>query len=77
MVHTIAAVLLRNRDDAVRLRELRQWSQVPGLMLSVRDADAEKVKSLDSGANDYVTKPFGIPELMARLRVLLRQGAKA
>ena len=59
------------------LREIRQWSEVPVLMLSVRDAEAEKVKALDSGANDYVTKPFGIQELMARLRVLLRQGAKS
>jgi two-component system, OmpR family, KDP operon response regulator KdpE len=58
------------------LRELRQWSQVPVLMLSVRDAETEKVKALDIGANDYVTKPFGVQELMARLRVLLRQGAK-
>ncbi|QDE41394.1 response regulator transcription factor [Luteibacter pinisoli] len=59
------------------LRELRTWTQVPVLMLSVRDAETEKVKALDHGANDYVTKPFGIQELMARLRVLLRQGAKA
>ncbi|NII55724.1 response regulator transcription factor [Luteibacter sp. SG786] len=58
------------------LRELRAWSQVPVLMLSVRDAESEKVKALDRGANDYVTKPFGIQELMARLRVLLRTGAK-
>jgi two-component system, OmpR family, KDP operon response regulator KdpE len=54
------------------LAELRQWSQVPVLMLSVRDAESEKVRALDHGANDYVTKPFGIQELMARLRVLLR-----
>jgi len=47
------------------------------VMLSVRDAETEKVKALDTGANDYVTKPFGIQELMARLRVLLRQSAKA
>ncbi|HEY4091498.1 MAG TPA: response regulator transcription factor [Luteibacter sp.] len=59
------------------LRELRMWSQVPVVMLSVRDAETEKVKALDIGANDYVTKPFGIQELMARLRVLLRQSAKA
>lgn len=58
------------------LRELRAWTQVPVLMLSVRDAESEKVRALDLGANDYVTKPFGIQELMARLRVLLRQGAK-
>ena len=54
------------------LAEMRQWSQVPVLMLSVRDAESEKVRALDHGANDYVTKPFGIQELMARLRVLLR-----
>jgi two-component system, OmpR family, KDP operon response regulator KdpE len=59
------------------LRELRTWSQVPVVMLSVRDAETEKVKALDNGANDYVTKPFGVQELMARLRVLLRQSAKA
>jgi len=58
------------------LREIRQWSQVPVLMLSVRDTEAEKVRALDGGANDYVTKPFGIQELMARLRVLLRQAAR-
>ena len=58
------------------LRELRTWSEVPVLMLSVRDAEGEKVRALDHGANDYVTKPFGIQELMARLRVLLRQGAR-
>jgi len=58
------------------LREIRTWSEVPVLMLSVRDSEAEKVPALDHGANDYVTKPFGIQELMARLRVLLRQGAK-
>lgn len=58
------------------LREIRMWSEVPVLMLSVRDSESEKVRALDHGANDYVTKPFGIQELMARLRVLLRQGAK-
>jgi two-component system, OmpR family, KDP operon response regulator KdpE len=45
---------------------------VPVLMLSVRDTELEKVKALDAGANDYMTKPFGIQELMARLRALLR-----
>jgi two-component system KDP operon response regulator KdpE len=54
------------------LAELRQWSQLPVLMLSVRDAEREKVNALDHGANDYMTKPFGIQELMARLRALLR-----
>ena len=54
------------------LAELRQWSQLPVLMLSARDAESEKVRALDHGANDYVSKPFGIQELMARLRALLR-----
>jgi two-component system KDP operon response regulator KdpE len=67
---------LPDREGHDVLRELRQWSEVPVLMLSVRDAETEKVKALDHGANDYVTKPFGIQELMARLRVLLRQSAK-
>ena len=54
------------------LAELRQWRQLPVLMLSVRNAESEKVSALDQGANDYMTKPFGIQELMARLRALLR-----
>ncbi len=54
------------------LGELRQWSQVPVIMLTVRDGEAEKVAALDGGANDYVTKPFGVQELMARIRGLLR-----
>ena len=66
---------LPDREGHEVLGELRQWSSVPVLMLSVRDAEAEKVKALDHGANDYVTKPFGIQELMARLRVLLRSRA--
>lgn len=55
------------------LRDLRGWSHVPVLMLSVRADEVEKVAALDAGANDYVTKPFGTQELMARIRVLLRQ----
>jgi two-component system KDP operon response regulator KdpE len=68
---------LPDRDGHAVLSELRQWSQVPVLMLSVRSAEAEKVRALDAGANDYVTKPFGIQELMARLRALLRDRAIA
>jgi two-component system KDP operon response regulator KdpE len=68
---------LPDRDGHEVLSELRQWSQVPVLMLSVRNTEAEKVRALDSGANDYVTKPFGIQELMARLRALLRDRAVA
>ena len=54
------------------LGELRQWSQVPVIMLTVRASETEKVRALDAGANDYVTKPFGTQELMARVRALLR-----
>ncbi len=57
------------------LRELRGWSSVPVIVLSVRSSEAEKVLALDAGANDYVTKPFGVQELSARLRGLLRHKA--
>ncbi|RDS80206.1 response regulator [Dyella monticola] len=66
---------LPDREGHEVLAELRQWTQVPVLMLSVRDTEKEKVKALDAGANDYMTKPFGIQELMARLRALLRSRA--
>ena len=52
-----------------------QWSQVPVIVLTVRADEAEKVAALDAGANDYVTKPFGVQELMARVRALLRAHA--
>ena len=63
---------LPDLDGHEVLGELRQWSQVPVIMLTVRDGEAEKVAALDGGANDYVTKPFGVQELMARIRGLLR-----
>ncbi len=63
---------LPDQDGQTVLRELRQWSQVPVIVLTVRADEREKVQLLDAGANDYVTKPFGIEELMARIRVLLR-----
>lgn len=63
---------LPDLDGHEVLRELRQWSQVPVIMLTVRADESEKVSALDAGANDYVTKPFGIQELMARIRALLR-----
>lgn len=66
---------LPDRDGLDVLRDIRQWSQVPVLMLTVRAHESEKVAALDAGANDYVTKPFGIQELMARIRVLLRAHA--
>lgn len=54
------------------LRDLRDFSAVPVIVLSVRASETEKVRALDAGAHDYVTKPFGIQELMARIRSLLR-----
>ena len=68
---------LPDKDGHEVLEELRQWSQVPVIMLTVRADEAEKVASLDAGANDYVTKPFGIQELMARVRAMLRARATA
>ena len=64
---------LPDLDGFEVLSELRAWSNVPVIVLSVRSDELEKVKLLDAGANDYVTKPFSIQELMARIRVLLRQ----
>ncbi|MFH0922069.1 MAG: response regulator [Fibrobacterota bacterium] len=55
------------------IRKLREWSEVPVLILSVREASDEKVKALDAGADDYITKPFDASELLARLRALHRR----
>ncbi|MBA3268161.1 MAG: response regulator [Acidimicrobiia bacterium] len=55
------------------IRGLRGWSQVPIIILSARDGQPDKVAALDAGADDYVTKPFGMDELMARLRAALRR----
>jgi two-component system KDP operon response regulator KdpE len=68
---------LPDLDGIDVLVELRQWSTVPVIVLSVRASESEKVGALDSGANDYVTKPFGIQELMARVRGLLRSPGAA
>jgi two-component system KDP operon response regulator KdpE len=55
------------------LRRIREWSSMPVLMLSVQGREADKIEALDAGADDYLTKPFGSGELLARLRVLLRR----
>jgi two-component system KDP operon response regulator KdpE len=52
--------------------QIREWSRVPIIVLSVRDSEKDKVAALDKGADDYLTKPFGIEELLARIRVALR-----
>jgi len=63
-------------DGLEVIRGLRGWSEVPVVVLSVRDAEAAKVAALDAGADDYVTKPFGMDELLARVRAALRRGGQ-
>ena len=67
---------LPDMDGIDVLHRLREWTQVPVIILSVRDREDEKVTALDSGADDYVTKPFGIGELLARMRVALRKSVQ-
>ncbi|BAS08829.1 transcriptional regulatory protein KdpE [Arthrobacter sp. Hiyo4] len=64
---------LPDLDGAEVLRELRRWSNLPVLVLSARHGSSDKVDALDAGADDYITKPFGLDELLARLRALLRR----
>lgn len=63
---------LPDMDGMTVLRRLREWSKVPIVVLSVRDRESDKVQALDSGANDYLSKPFSTNELLARLRVIER-----
>ena len=78
--------VLNNRPDIIILdlglpdfdgievtRRLREWSQTPIIILSVREAENDKIAALDAGADDYLTKPFGTGELMARMRVAMRR----
>ncbi|CAG1003792.1 KDP operon transcriptional regulatory protein KdpE [Rhodocyclaceae bacterium] len=66
---------LPDRDGVDLIRELRTWSRVPVLVLSARAAENEKVTALDAGADDYLSKPFGVGELRARVRAMLRRRA--
>ncbi|MBU2979535.1 response regulator transcription factor [Alteromonas sp. C1M14] len=63
---------LPDKDGSWLLSQLRTYSQIPVLVLTARDEEDEKVRLLNAGANDYLSKPFGIKELIARIRVLLR-----
>lgn len=67
---------LPDMDGLSLVRHLREWSEVPIVVLSARDQESDKIAALDAGADDYLTKPFGIGELLARLRVALRHGAR-
>ena len=68
---------LPDMDGVTVLKRLREWSQVPVVVLSVRDREEDKIAALDNGADDYVTKPFATGELLARLRVAQRHAVPA
>ncbi|MEQ1518317.1 MAG: two-component system response regulator KdpE [Usitatibacteraceae bacterium] len=67
---------LPDRDGLEVIRDLRGWSNVPIIVLSARVAEADKIAALDLGADDYLTKPFGVGELLARVRSALRRSAR-
>lgn len=64
---------LPDASGIVTLKKLREWTSIPVIILTVTDDEATKVELLDAGADDYLTKPFGLPELLARVRVSLRR----
>jgi two-component system, OmpR family, KDP operon response regulator KdpE len=66
---------LPDMDGIEVTRRLREWTQIPIIVVSVRDREEDKIAALDAGADDYLTKPFGTGELMARLRAALRRSA--
>ncbi|MCL4235753.1 MAG: response regulator [Deltaproteobacteria bacterium] len=66
---------LPDGDGVDVLRRIREWSRVPVIVLTARGRDEDKVTTLDAGADDYLTKPFSVPELLARIRVALRHAA--
>ena len=67
---------LPDMDGIDVTRRLREWTNVPVIIISVRDSEQDKVAALDAGADDYLTKPFGASELLARIRVVLRRSNK-
>ena len=68
---------LPDLDGVEVTRRLREWTQIPIIVVSVREQEQDKIAALDAGADDYLTKPFGVGELMARLRSALRRSAQA
>jgi two-component system KDP operon response regulator KdpE len=73
----IVDLALPDMDGSQVVERVRSWSRVPIIVLSVRSSEAEKVRLLELGADDYVVKPFGMAELMARVRVVLRRQLRA
>jgi two-component system KDP operon response regulator KdpE len=73
----ILDLTLPDMDGIEACKQIRSWSPVPIIVLSVRDTDHDKVAALENGADDYLTKPFSLSELQARLRVALRHAAHA
>jgi two-component system, OmpR family, KDP operon response regulator KdpE len=67
---------LPDMDGAEVTRRLREWTKIPIIIISVRDREDDKIAALDAGADDYLTKPFGIGELMARIRVAQRRSSQ-
>src|SRR5208337_1534066 len=67
---------LPDMDGLEVIRRVRGWSAVPIVIISARGQESDKVAALDSGADDYLTKPFSVPELMARIRVALRHAGR-
>jgi two-component system KDP operon response regulator KdpE len=77
--HPDAVILdlgLPDRDGVSVIKEVRQWSELPIIVLSARGQENDKIIALDAGADDYLTKPFGVGELLARMRVALRTAAR-
>ena len=68
---------LPDGDGQQFVRELRGWSHIPVLILSARTIESDKIDVLDAGADDYLTKPFSVGELLARVRALLRRGSRS
>jgi two-component system KDP operon response regulator KdpE len=68
---------LPDMDGVEVCGQIREWSQTPIIILSVRDSERDKVAALDKGADDYLTKPFGIEELLARIRVAIRHSSQS
>jgi len=68
---------LPDMDGMSVVRRIREWSRVPIVVLTARGQERDKIDALDSGADDYVTKPFSLPELLARLRAALRRRARS